>query len=160
LEVGGRVTEKQLENLISQTEYTLAVTPIYDEGAGQPMTGSAITDFDCFPDQAILNSDETTHVMEDLEPDTPYDVQVTAIYPDESESEDLMGTERTLPRAPPTNLVVYNETTTTLNARWTPPSGRVQNYRITYVPTAGGRSQTVSPDTITNSVPGIFKMCC
>lgn len=35
--------EKQLENLISQTEYTLAVTPIYDEGAGQPMTGSAIT---------------------------------------------------------------------------------------------------------------------
>uniref|UniRef100_M3ZDJ3 Collagen alpha-1(XII) chain n=1 Tax=Xiphophorus maculatus TaxID=8083 RepID=M3ZDJ3_XIPMA len=173
--------EKQLENLISQTEYTLAVTPIYDEGAGQPMTGSAITDVVPAPKNlefsdvtqtsfratwehgapdvalyriawskkgesnfldAILNSDETTHVMENLEPDTPYEVRVTAIYPDESESEDLMGTERTLPRAPPTNLVVYNETTTTLNARWTPPTGRVQNYKITYVPTAGGRSQT------------------
>uniref|UniRef100_A0A3B5LC37 Collagen alpha-1(XII) chain n=1 Tax=Xiphophorus couchianus TaxID=32473 RepID=A0A3B5LC37_9TELE len=179
--VGGRVIEKQLENLISQTEYTLAVTPIYDEGAGQPMTGSAITDVVPAPKNlefsdvtqtsfratwehgapdvalyriawskkgesnfldAILNSDETTHVMENLEPDTPYEVRVTAIYPDESESEDLMGTERTLPRAPPTNLVVYNETTTTLNARWTPPTGRVQNYKITYVPTAGGRSQT------------------
>ncbi|PWA16437.1 hypothetical protein CCH79_00004628, partial [Gambusia affinis] len=181
LEVGGRVIEKQLENLISQTEYTLAVTPIYDVGAGQPMTGSAITDVVPAPKNlefsevtqtsfratwehgapdvalyriawskkgennfldAILNSDETTHVMENLEPDTPYEVRVTAIYPDESESEDLMGTERTLPRAPPTNLVVYNETTTTLNARWTPPTGRVQNYKITYVPTAGGRSQT------------------
>lgn len=53
------------------------------------------SDFDCFSDQSILNNDETTFVMEDLEPDTPYDVHVTAIYPDESESEDLMGTERT-----------------------------------------------------------------
>uniref|UniRef100_A0A3B3VGS5 Collagen alpha-1(XII) chain n=1 Tax=Poecilia latipinna TaxID=48699 RepID=A0A3B3VGS5_9TELE len=172
--------EKQLENLLSQTEYTLAVTPIYDEGAGQPMTGSAITDVVPAPknlefsevtqtsfratwehgapdvalyriswskkgENAILNNDETTHVIENLEPDTPYDVRVTAIYPDESESEDLIGTERTckiLKLAPPTNLVVYNETTTTLNARWTPPTGRVQNYKITYVPTAGGRSQT------------------
>ena len=45
--------------------------------------------------QAILNSDDTTHLLENLEPDTPYDVSVTAIYPDESESEDLLGTERT-----------------------------------------------------------------
>lgn len=50
---------------------------------------------DSFFNQAILNEDETTHVMEDLEPDTVYDVRVTAIYPDESESEDLMGNERT-----------------------------------------------------------------
>ena len=45
--------------------------------------------------QAILNNDDTTHLLENLEPDTPYDVSVTAIYPDESESEDLLGTERT-----------------------------------------------------------------
>lgn len=50
------------------------------------------------------------------------------------------------PNAPPTDLVVFNETTTTLNARWNPPPGRVQNYKITYVPTSGGRSQTVSPE--------------
>lgn len=42
-----------------------------------------------------MNSDETTHLLENLEPDTPYDVSITAIYPDESESEDLLGTERT-----------------------------------------------------------------
>lgn len=37
------MTTKQLDNLISQTEYGLAVTPIYDEGPGQPMLGEAVT---------------------------------------------------------------------------------------------------------------------
>lgn len=41
--MGGRVTSRQLDNLISQTEYALAVTPVYDEGPGQPMLGEAIT---------------------------------------------------------------------------------------------------------------------
>lgn len=48
-----------------------------------------------FVHQAILSSDETTHVLENLDPFTEYDVTVTAIYPDESESEDLLGSERT-----------------------------------------------------------------
>ncbi|XP_008275102.1 collagen alpha-1(XII) chain isoform X4 [Stegastes partitus] len=199
LEVGGSVTTKQLDNLVSQTEYGLAVTPIYDEGPGQPMLGEAITDVVPAPKNlrfsevtqtsfratwehgapdvalyrigwskkgggefqyAILNNDETSHVLENLEVDTPYDVSVTAIYPDESESEDLLGTERTLPKdgdrktpnAPPTNLVVFNETTTSLNARWNPPAGRVQNYRVTYVPTAGGRSQTTQVGGKKNTV--------
>ncbi|KAM9340955.1 collagen alpha-1(XII) chain [Symphorus nematophorus] len=181
LEVGGSLTTKQLDNLISQTEYALAVTPIYDEGSGQPMLGEAITDVVPAPKNlrfsevtqtsfratwehgapdvalyrigwtkkgegnfqyAILNNDETTHVLQNLEPDTEYDVSVTAIYPDESESEDLLGTERTLLQGPPTDLVVFNETITSMNARWNPAPGRVQNYRITYVPTAGGRAQT------------------
>ncbi|XP_061650641.1 collagen alpha-1(XII) chain isoform X2 [Phyllopteryx taeniolatus] len=188
LEVSGSRTSTLLDDLMSQTEYTLAVTPIYDEGPGQTMLGEGVTDVVPAPmnlqfseitqtsfratwehgapdvalyrigwnkrgdsnfQYAILNNDETTHVLENLEPDTPYDVSVTAIYPDESESEDLLGTERTLPRrsgpsplAPPTELVVFNETITTLNARWNPAPGRVQNYRITYVPTSGGRTQT------------------
>ncbi|XP_060918564.1 collagen alpha-1(XII) chain isoform X1 [Labrus mixtus] len=190
LEVEGSVTTRVLDNLISQTEYALAVTPIYDEGPGQTMLGEGITDVVPAPKNlqfsevtqtsfratwehgapdvalyrigwtkkgdsnfqyAILNNDELSHVLENLEPDTPYDVSVTAIYPDESESEDLLGTERTLSKqggsstviqGPPTNLVVFNETTTSMNARWNPAPGRVQNYRITYVPTAGGKSQT------------------
>lgn len=43
VEVDGRVTTKQLDNLFSQTEYALAVTPIYDEGSAQPMLGNAVT---------------------------------------------------------------------------------------------------------------------
>uniref|UniRef100_A0A8C7T795 Collagen alpha-1(XII) chain n=1 Tax=Oncorhynchus mykiss TaxID=8022 RepID=A0A8C7T795_ONCMY len=179
------VTAKSLDNLISQTEYDLAVTPIYDEGAGNPMLNTAITDvvpapknlrfsevtqtsfrahWDygapdvalyrigplCCVSQAILNSDETSNVLENLEPDTLYDVSVTAIYPDESESEDLLGSQRTLskviitpaPTGPPQNLQVFNATTTTLNVKWDHAPGRVQNYKITYVPTAGGKTQS------------------
>ncbi|XP_069574960.1 collagen alpha-1(XII) chain isoform X2 [Brachyistius frenatus] len=191
LEVGGHLTTSILDNLVSQTEYSLAVTPIYDEGPGQPMLGEGITDVVPAPKNlrfsevtqtsfratwehgapdvalyrigwakkgdtnfqyAILNNDELTHVLENLEPDTPYDVSVTAIYPDESESEDLLGVERTSPNGPPTELVVFNETTTSLNTRWTPPLGRVQNYRITYVPTAGGKTQTTQVGGKKNTV--------
>ncbi|XP_039980832.1 collagen alpha-1(XII) chain isoform X2 [Xiphias gladius] len=97
---------------------------------------------------AILNSDETTHVLENLDPDTDYTVTVTAIYPDESESEDLIGSERTLlkapevPPEPPRNLRVINATTTTLTAKWDPAPGQVQNYKITYKPLSGGEPLT------------------
>lgn len=37
------MTNTDLDNLISQTEYSLAVTPIYDAGPGQPMMGEAVT---------------------------------------------------------------------------------------------------------------------
>uniref|UniRef100_A0A8C8LPY4 Collagen alpha-1(XII) chain n=1 Tax=Oncorhynchus tshawytscha TaxID=74940 RepID=A0A8C8LPY4_ONCTS len=181
LEVGGGVTAKALDNLISQTEYDLAVTPIYDEGAGNPMLNTAITDVVPAPKNlrfsevtqtsfrahwdygapdvalyrigwtkkgetnfqyAILNSDETSNVLENLEPDTLYDVSVTAIYPDESESEDLLGSQRTSPTGPPQNLQVFNATTTTLNVKWDHAPGRVQNYKITYIPIAGGKTQS------------------
>lgn len=45
--------------------------------------------------KVILSSEETSHVLPDLDPDTLYEVTVTAIYPDESESEDLIGSQRT-----------------------------------------------------------------
>uniref|UniRef100_A0A6Q2YBK9 Collagen alpha-1(XII) chain n=1 Tax=Esox lucius TaxID=8010 RepID=A0A6Q2YBK9_ESOLU len=90
---------------------------------------------------AILSSDETNHLLENLDPDTVYDVSVTAIYPDESESEDLQ--EMIPPTGPPQNLQVFNATTTSLTVKWDHAPGRVQNYRITYVPTAGGKSQSV-----------------
>ncbi len=37
------MTTRELDNLISQTEYSLAVTPIYDGSPGQTMLGEAIT---------------------------------------------------------------------------------------------------------------------
>uniref|UniRef100_A0A4W6EWK5 Collagen alpha-1(XII) chain n=1 Tax=Lates calcarifer TaxID=8187 RepID=A0A4W6EWK5_LATCA len=177
-EVSGDITTLDLSNLVSQTEYDVAVTPVYDEGPAAPMLGSAITDVVPAPKNlqfsevtqtsfratwehgapdvalyrigwakrgdtnfqfAILNSDETTHVLENLDPDTEYSVTVTAIYPDESESEDLMGNERTCKTsAPPRNLRVFNATTTTLTAKWDPAPGKVQNYKISYKPAAGG----------------------
>lgn len=43
LEVDGGTTTRKLDNLISQTEYGLAVTPVYDEGSALPMLGEAVT---------------------------------------------------------------------------------------------------------------------
>ncbi|KAM9466860.1 collagen alpha-1(XII) chain isoform 2-T2 [Clarias gariepinus] len=185
LEVDGDVTTQTLDNLKSQTEYDVAVTPVYDAGTGNPMLNQATTDvvpapknlrfsevaLTSFrahwehgaPDVAlyrigwsksgennyvydILNAEETNFLLENLDPDTLYDVSVTAIYPDESESEDLIGSQKTLsrivtpaPSGPPQNLQVFNATTTSLTVKWDHAPGKVQNYRITYVPTAGGR---------------------
>lgn len=47
------------------------------------------------------------------------------------------------PSGPPQNLQVFNATTTSLTTKWDHAPGKVQNYRITYVPIAGGRSQSV-----------------
>ncbi|XP_076612407.1 collagen alpha-1(XII) chain isoform X2 [Chaetodon auriga] len=183
VEVNGDITTLDLSSLISQTEYDVAVTPVYDEGPGTPMLGNAITDVVPAPKNlqfsevtmtsfratwehgapdvalyrigwtkkgetnyqfAILNSDETSHVLQNLDPDTEYSVTVTAIYPDESESEDLMGSERTLLKAPdvlpepPRNLRVFNATTSALTLKWDAAPGPVQNYKITYRPATGG----------------------
>ncbi|XP_027134918.1 collagen alpha-1(XII) chain isoform X7 [Larimichthys crocea] len=183
VEVSGDITTLDLSSLISQTEYDVAVTPMYDEGPGTPMLGTAITDVVPAPKNlrfsevtqssfratwehgapdvalyrigwtkrgesnfqfAILNSDETSHVLENLDPDTEYSVTVTAIYPDESESEDLFGNERTLlkapdvPPEPPRNLRVFNATISSLSVKWDAAPGPVQNYKITYKPVAGG----------------------
>ncbi|XP_038582153.1 collagen alpha-1(XII) chain isoform X2 [Micropterus salmoides] len=182
-EVSGDVTTLDLRSLTSQTEYDVAVTPVYDEGPANPMLGSAITDVVPAPKNlqfsevtqtsfratweygapdvalyrigwtkrgennfqySILNEDDNSHVLQNLDPDTEYDVTVTAIYPDESESEDLMGMERTLlkpavvPPEPPRNLRVFNATTSTLTVKWDLAPGPVQNYKITYKPVAGG----------------------
>uniref|UniRef100_A0A671LP58 Collagen alpha-1(XII) chain n=1 Tax=Sinocyclocheilus anshuiensis TaxID=1608454 RepID=A0A671LP58_9TELE len=100
----------------------------------------------------ILSREETSHVLPDLDPDTMYDVTVTAIYPDESESEDLMGSQRTLPTGPPQNLQVFNATTTTLTVKWDHAPGPVQNYKITYQPLVGGKLLSVQVGGKKNSV--------
>ncbi|RXM27373.1 Collagen alpha-1(XII) chain [Acipenser ruthenus] len=200
IEVDGRQTTNVLVNLISQTEYDAAVTPVYDEGPAAPMMGQATTDVVPAPtnlqfsevtqtsfratwdhgapdvalyriswveeggtdiQHAILNSDENNQLLEDLTPDTLYKVHVTAIYPDESESEDLIGNQRTLseykppppdPMSAPANLQVYNATSSTLTVKWDPAIGRVLRYRVAYVPTGGDPELTTQVGGKQNSV--------
>ncbi|CAI5769701.1 collagen alpha-1(XII) chain isoform X1 [Podarcis lilfordi] len=112
--------------------------------------------------QTILNGDENTLVFENLNPDTLYEIGVTAIYPDESESDELIGSETTLPEVPlttaaptgpPRNLQVYNATSNSLTVKWDPAIGRVQRYRITYRPTTGdGAEQSTTVGGRQNSV--------
>lgn len=41
------------------------------------------------------------------------------------------------------NLRVTDPTTSTLNVQWEPAEGSVRQYKIFYVPTAGGREEMV-----------------
>uniref|UniRef100_A0A8C1H3K0 Collagen alpha-1(XII) chain n=1 Tax=Cyprinus carpio carpio TaxID=630221 RepID=A0A8C1H3K0_CYPCA len=187
VEVNGDITTLVLTSLRSQTEYDVAVTPVFDEGPGNPMLDSVVpapknlrfsevgqTTFRATwehgaPDvelyrigwtkqgennfkYEILSREETSHVLANLDPDTMYDVTVTAIYPDESESEDLMGSQRTLSSGPPQNLQVFNATTTTLTVKWDHAPGPVQNYKITYQPLAGGKPLSVQVGGKKNSI--------
>lgn len=45
----------------------------------------------------------------------------------------------TVPRVPPRNIQVYNPTPNSLNVRWEPASGQVQQYRVAYAPLSGIR---------------------
>uniref|UniRef100_A0A8C7UKE1 Collagen, type XII, alpha 1b n=1 Tax=Oncorhynchus mykiss TaxID=8022 RepID=A0A8C7UKE1_ONCMY len=210
VEVNGVITSLPLANLISQSEYDVAVTPVYDAGVGNPMLGQAITDVVPAPQNlklsevtqtsfratwehgapdvalyrigwtkkgennfqyAILNSDETSHYLENLDPDTLYDVTVTAIYPDESESEDLIGSQRTCriltaftwndvdvsstsgPLGGVKNLQVIDPTINSLSVRWDPAVGNVRNYKVFYVAQPDGREQmTMVSGMSTNTV--------
>lgn len=44
-----------------------------------------------------------------------------------------------VPRTPPRNIQVYNPTPNSLNVRWEPASGQVQQYKVTYSPLTGTR---------------------
>lgn len=44
-----------------------------------------------------------------------------------------------VPRVPPRNVQVYNPTPDSLNVRWEPASGQVQQYRVAYSPLTGPR---------------------
>uniref|UniRef100_A0A8C7KGZ1 Collagen alpha-1(XII) chain n=1 Tax=Oncorhynchus kisutch TaxID=8019 RepID=A0A8C7KGZ1_ONCKI len=192
VEVNGDITFLPLTNLISQSEYDVAVTPVYDEGVGNSMLGQAITDVVPAPQNLKLSEvtqtsfratwehgapdvalyriadriewsgeiDETSHNLENLDPDTLYDVTVTAIYPDESESEDLIGSQRTLlkmttpgPLGGVRNLQVIDPTINSLSVRWDPAVGNVRNYKVFYVAQPDGKEQmTTVSGMSTNTV--------
>uniref|UniRef100_A0A8C7UMG7 Collagen, type XII, alpha 1b n=1 Tax=Oncorhynchus mykiss TaxID=8022 RepID=A0A8C7UMG7_ONCMY len=196
VEVNGVITSLPLANLISQSEYDVAVTPVYDAGVGNPMLGQAITDVVPAPQNlklsevtqtsfratwehgapdvalyrigwtkkgennfqyAILNSDETSHYLENLDPDTLYDVTVTAIYPDESESEDLIGSQRTcrftlLFFSSLILLSVTEPTMTSLKVDWDPADGAVRQYKIFFVPVAGGTPEEMQVPGSTTTI--------
>ncbi|XP_067844647.1 collagen alpha-1(XII) chain [Heptranchias perlo] len=97
-------------------------------------------------EEMIIGGEETSQMLENLNPDTLYDVTLTAIYPDEMESEGLPGSQRTLAKViptipatptPPRNLQVYNATSHSLTVKWDPAIGRVRGYRIIYAPMTG-----------------------
>uniref|UniRef100_A0A665VYD1 Collagen, type XII, alpha 1a n=1 Tax=Echeneis naucrates TaxID=173247 RepID=A0A665VYD1_ECHNA len=151
LEVGGRVTTRELDNLISQTEYALAVTPIYDEGPGQTMLGSAITDVVPAPKNLRFSEVTQTSFRATWEHGAP-DVALYRIgWTKKGDISYLHLTAE--PLGGVRNLRVTDPTTSTLNVHWEPAEGNVRQYRIFYVPAAGGQEDmVVVPGTTTTAL--------
>uniref|UniRef100_K7FGW4 Collagen alpha-1(XII) chain n=1 Tax=Pelodiscus sinensis TaxID=13735 RepID=K7FGW4_PELSI len=94
--------------------------------------------------EVTTRDDTTTTVLRDLQPGTQYDLSVTALYAS-GPGDALPGQGETLEvRGSPRNLRVSDATTSTMKLSWSAAPGKVQRYRITYTPVAGGETQEVT----------------
>ncbi|XP_013930125.1 PREDICTED: collagen alpha-1(XII) chain-like [Thamnophis sirtalis] len=84
----------------------------------------------------IVPSNTRNVLLERLAPDTPYSVNVIALYAD-GEGDPSTEQGRTLPRSGPRNIRVFDPTTNSLSVQWDHADGPVQQYRIIYSPVSG-----------------------
>nr|XP_027809984.1 collagen alpha-1(XX) chain [Marmota flaviventris] len=92
----------------------------------------------------------STAVLPDLGKHTEYEITILAYYRDGARSDpvSLRYSPSAASRSPPSSLALSSETPNSLRVSWTPPSGHVLHYRLTYTPATGSR-----PDQ-SISVPG------
>uniref|UniRef100_A0A8C1AE65 Collagen type VII alpha 1-like n=1 Tax=Cyprinus carpio carpio TaxID=630221 RepID=A0A8C1AE65_CYPCA len=83
----------------------------------------------------ILSGDASSHVIDTLEEDKEYTVEIYAIYP-EGLSETVSVTGKTLKLVPVDKLLVQNATTDTVQARWSSVRGAT-GYRLTWSSSEG-----------------------
>ncbi|NXA07818.1 CO7A1 protein, partial [Sapayoa aenigma] len=83
--------------------------------------------------EQVLRGDASSHVLENLQEDREYSVIIYAVYP-QGPSQPVAALGRTVKLLPVENLLLQNETTDTLQARWSPVRGAT-GYRLTW--TAG-----------------------
>uniref|UniRef100_A0A672NLV8 Fibronectin type-III domain-containing protein n=1 Tax=Sinocyclocheilus grahami TaxID=75366 RepID=A0A672NLV8_SINGR len=83
----------------------------------------------------ILSGDVSSHVIDTLEEDKEYTVEIYAVYP-EGPSETVSVTGKTLKLVPVDKLLVQNATTDTVQARWSSVRGAT-GYRLTWSSSEG-----------------------
>ncbi|XP_069477662.1 collagen alpha-1(XIV) chain isoform X4 [Ambystoma mexicanum] len=117
------------------------------------------------PEEIVLNGEENSYIIDDLLHKTEYEVSLSAIFSDESESDAVAVLATTLARTVITvatttttstttfrpvtavaragirNLVIDDETTSSLHLKWHISDSNIRNYRVTYVSVNGGRAE-------------------
>uniref|UniRef100_A0A3Q4N7L9 Collagen, type XIV, alpha 1a n=1 Tax=Neolamprologus brichardi TaxID=32507 RepID=A0A3Q4N7L9_NEOBR len=152
-----------LGELTSLTEYSVAIFALYNEGESEPLTDAFTTSkklaFDfCESPSPVENKFlfvSFLYTLTGLSPSTEYEVMLTAIFKDNSESDTVFVTQTTckcdevfveallcsgfalflaVPLLPPENLRVSEEWFNRLRVSWDPPRSPVEGYKIIYQP--------------------------
>ncbi|KAM8820166.1 uncharacterized protein ACNFOS_001765 [Eudromia elegans] len=95
--------------------------------------------------EQVLQGDTTSHVLDNLQEDRQYHISIYAVYP-EGPSQPVSAMGRTLKLLPVKSILLQNETTDTLQARWSPVRGAT-GYRLTWM-SAEGTIQDVNLSNI------------
>ncbi|XP_070342369.1 collagen alpha-1(XX) chain isoform X5 [Equus asinus] len=100
-----------------------------------------------------------TAVLPGLGRHLEYEITILAYYRDGARSDPVSLRYTALSRSPPSNLTVASESPNSLRVSWTPPSGHVLHYRLTYtlasgsgpeksISVPGPRSHAILPDLL------------
>ncbi|KAM6419510.1 uncharacterized protein J5M81_015557 [Pluvialis apricaria] len=85
--------------------------------------------------EQVLRGDVSSHVLENLQEDREYSISIYAVYP-QGPSQPVAAVGRTLKLLPVKSILLQNETTDTLQARWSPVRGAT-GYRLTWTSAEG-----------------------
>ncbi|XP_069706150.1 collagen alpha-1(VII) chain-like [Phaenicophaeus curvirostris] len=85
--------------------------------------------------EQVLRGDISSHVLDNLQEDREYSISIYAMYP-EGSSQPVAAVGRTLKLLPVKIILLQNETTDTLQARWSPVRGAT-GYRLTWTSAEG-----------------------
>uniref|UniRef100_A0AAX7TD02 Collagen, type XIV, alpha 1a n=1 Tax=Astatotilapia calliptera TaxID=8154 RepID=A0AAX7TD02_ASTCA len=164
----GSVSSYDLGELTSLTEYSVAIFALYNEGESEPLTDAFTTSkklaFDfcespspvenkflfsvfLFPNiSVVLSGSDNRYTLTGLSPSTEYEVMLTAIFKDKSESDTVFVTQTTCKcdEVAVRNLQLSDETTQSLEASWELEDPNVESYRVAYTSLSGDHKDSVS----------------
>uniref|UniRef100_A0AAY4DMN5 Collagen, type XIV, alpha 1a n=1 Tax=Denticeps clupeoides TaxID=299321 RepID=A0AAY4DMN5_9TELE len=154
----GPATSWILRDLKSLTEYTVAIFAIYNDGQSEALSGGFRTskspvgfktyhqksDSGTFP---LCNA--KTYLLTELDDLTEYEVVLSAIYKDKSESDAVDVLETTLlhfqtfpvARLGVRNVLVDEESIFSLRVSWDIDDAEVENFRVSYESQRGDRAE-------------------
>ncbi|XP_061202804.1 collagen alpha-1(VII) chain-like [Neopsephotus bourkii] len=85
--------------------------------------------------EQVLRGDVSSHVLDNLQEDREYSISIYAVYP-QGPSQPVAAVGRTLKLLPVRSILLQNETTNALQARWSPVRGAT-GYRLTWTSAEG-----------------------
>ncbi|CAI5663250.1 unnamed protein product [Oreochromis niloticus] len=107
--------------------------------------------------KVVLSGSDNGYTLTGLSPSTEYEVMLTAIFKDNSESDTVFVTQTTLPTQTTTtstkttaarqavrNLQLSDETTQSLEASWELEDPNVESYRVAYTSLSGDHKDSMS----------------